>query len=210
MDDYLRWIQSKFSPATRTTTRNRNQNPPSSPTSNRRRRKYQYRVIQTQLKKKERDFARNLLSSDNGSVTNSVSPTEEMRNHFQDIFSTPSIEYIEPIVDPKQPSFYSDPVSLREVEDCLKEMRCTAPGLDGMKTTTHARQVGKERLCRLYNGMLLLQYTPEELRKNKVNSKKATQQVFTFYVSCILLRIFHRILAKRMSSLCLNISQRGF
>lgn len=217
LDDYLRWIQSKFSPATRTTTRNRNQNPPSSPTSNRRRRKHQYRVIQTQFKKNEREFARNLLSSDNGSVTDSVSPTEEeMRNHFQDIFSTPSIEDIEPIVDPKQPSFYSDPVSLREVEDCLKEMRCTAPGLDGMKTT-HARQVGKERLCRLYNGMLLLQYTPEELRKNrtrlipkKPHNKSLPSMWRPITISSILLRILHRILAKRMSSLCLNISQRGF
>lgn len=222
LDSYTEFIVKKFAPPPRIQRATNTTSFIQQPLSRRKRRILDFQKAQTQIRKNEREYAERLLSSNNNNNNNtptsaSETPTiDQMTQHFASIFSSPSIPDDQPIMDQKPARTYSNPVTKREVEDCLKSMRSNAPGIDGMMIT-HARKVGSERLCLLFNGMLLRKYTPKLFRKNrtrlipkKEDCKSSPTMWRPITISSILLRIFHRILAKRMLSLDLHCSQRGF
>lgn len=139
----------------------------------------------------------------------------EMEEQFSSIFSVASIIDEETIGDKRDITNYSNPVERREVDECLKSIRCSAPGPDGFKIN-EARKVGTRSLELLFNVMLLLKYTPKALRVNRtrlISKKKTSRDPKNWRpitISSIILRILHRILAKRMTSVNLMNCQRRF
>ncbi len=121
--------------------------------------------------------------------------------------------------DPVRGQLWSaiSPITVEEVASTLTSTRArTTPGPDG-RTSDAIKQMGSTKLAWLFNGMLYLGETPGPLAQArtvlipKVTTPERPEHLRPIAISSVATRVFHRILAKRISALApLPMTQKGF
>ncbi len=109
------------------------------------------------------------------------------------------------------------PVTREEVDSTLASAKGrTAPGPDG-RTSVSVRQLGVQKLAWLFNAILYLGEAPEPLTRArttlipKVQDPERPEQFRPISMSSVVIRMFHRILARRVARLApLPTLQKGF
>lgn len=213
IDEYYYWMLSLCGNL-RTTSSNR---PPTSNqqsnSSRRKQRASNYKRAQQEWEKNEQQYVSKLLTGDNEQQT--FPSSEEMLRHFRGIFGGESVQDDEHILDQKPQKILSRPIPLLEVDSTRKNMKKTSPGIDNVRLKD-VNKIGSARLALLYNGMLLAHHTPVGLRKNrtclipKCSSAATPNKWRPITISSTIIRIMHKLLAKRMEAVSINMNQRGF
>lgn len=181
--------------------------------SRRRRRVLEYQRAQHLWAKNQQKFVRDLL--DGVKTSDSYPSNDDFFNHFSETFGGESKQDSEDITDMGFPMMISNPVTVEEIDEMIKIMRDSSPGTDNLRTR-HLRVISCERLSLLFNGMLLAEYTPSIFKRSrtilipKSDEANIPGKWRPITISSIIIRLFHKIIAKRLEIINLNCNQRGF
>lgn len=183
----------------------------------RRRRAKEFRMAQKEYQSNPRGLADRIFEG-RGWMPTTVGDLTEVERQFAAIFAQPSIDDDEPVRD-RCPNVISttEPITRDEVTGCLKEMKSNTPGPDGI-TLINLRRVPINKLLFLFNACLLLGYTPTTLKKSRTvfipkavsAGAGATAAWRPITISSMIVRLFHKILSRRLERVLLCRSQRGF
>lgn len=124
-------------------------------------------------------------------------------------------EFLPPIPSPVVEGLYA-PVLIEDLVKCLASKMSATAGPDGM-TLRDVRRIRPARIALLFNVMLYTGLTPPSLKRCRTtlipkgdNGLERVENWRPITVAPILIRIFHRILASRLSRVPLHDAQRGF
>lgn len=186
--------------------------------SRRKRRALEYRLAQLEYGKDQKSYANRLLDGTDCTRDSSMPNCEDIKNHYNEVFATPSAEDMERIRDKSaNTANISDPILVEEVEFAIKSSKSNSPGPDGA-TLKNISLIPRIRLALLFNAMLLLETIPRALVKSRTilipKTKENLDNVKNWRpltISSIFLRVFNKILAQRISNRVeLHGTQRGF
>lgn len=188
--------------------------------SRRKQKQKDYAMTQNLFRKRQGDCARNVLD---GTAAVEVASPDQLLAQWGEVMS-PSRDEMAPLAPAGSPQegeipatmvnlFY--PVSAQEVRGNLPPVR-SAPGPDGF-TARLLKTVPNATLRVIMNLLVLVQRVPTSLRGARTTfiPKKSPAKCYSDFrpitVSSVLLRLYHRILAKRiLSSLDFDYRQRAF
>lgn len=189
------------------------------PTSRRKRKRREYARMQELFRKRQGDCARAVL---NGTPEVLVEDPHQLLAEWEKVMCPPAHEVTAPAtaeMQEEEPSealvnlFY--PVTSQEVTSNLPPVK-SAPGPDGF-TARLLRTVSNVTLEVIMNLLALMKRVPESLRGArtvfipKKSPAKCHSDFRPITVSSVLLRLYHRILAKRLlSKLDFDYRQRAF
>ena len=187
------------------------------------------RMPQSRKKAKARRFyrAQTLFSKSPGGafkavLTDSLEtadsvPADEKDKYWQDLFSKTAQyepETNEPSTRAVEPEL-AKPISRAEVKEILKKAKATSPGADKVDRKL-LRKIGPDRLRILFNLFLLTSIVPDELKLGrvtlipKVDRPSHPKDFRPITVGSMILRSYHSLLCKRLSSIPLRGTQKGF
>lgn len=213
------WVEKFISDLSRGPMPHNHRNGPSqqtsAQTSRRRMRAALYRKAQSEYKSNMKTLAQNILDNDDWHTMNSPDFTEATAE-FTTIFSQDSCQDSEPIDDQRDEiTIVTRPIDEGEIKNTLERMTTDTPGLDNIPLKA-VKRINLGKLVFLFNSMLLLEYTPSVLKESrtvfipKVTSEKSTIKWRPITISSVIIRVFHKILARRLEALALHPCQRGF
>lgn len=145
-------------------------------------------------------------------------PAGEKDKYWQDLFSK-TAQYEpdanEPTTQrPVEPEL-AKPISRAEVKQILKSAKATSPGADKVDRKL-LRKIGPDRLRVLFNLFLLTSIVPEELKMGRVTLIPKTDKpnhpkdFRPITVGSMILRSYHSLLCKRLQTIPLRGTQKGF
>lgn len=188
------------------------------PTNRRARRRILYARTQTLWKKNRTRCAREVLSGDWQKTEGPNVPAGELHRFWQGIFEQPSKADSREVVPKREIQWKAlDPIEIEEVKLNLKGFETqTAAGPDGRKLTD-IKAVPLNELALLLNKWLYAGTMPSVLLEGrttlipKVPGTQDPAQFRPIGVSSLLVRLYHRILARRLDQLCPpSRRQKGF
>lgn len=108
------------------------------------------------------------------------------------------------------------PISREEVHEALKGLKnSSAPGLDGI-TPSRIKQVPIDQILLLFNLFLGSAHTPGWMRVGRVTlvpkkpNPSSPGEFRPITVTSVLLRLYHKVIGKRLDQIEINHSQKGF
>lgn len=138
-----------------------------------------------------------------------------VEKEYRAIFSSISPRDDEPISDQKDPALIGYAITEAEILGALQAMKSQAAGPDFLKIK-ELRRVPVRKLVLVFNTMLQFGVTPEVLKScrttliPKGGDPLEVGNWRPITISSVLVRLFHRVLGKRLSSLDYHENQRGF
>ena len=174
----------------------------------------EYALIQSLYKKDRTKAARMILD---GRKDAEVIPSlEDITTTYGELFSSESPPDPSDDITAKSMRTIYYPVNTKEIQEALKACNNSAPGPDGI-TLTDVKTKHKVDLAVIFNICLWCHNLPQSFKTSrttlipKSGDLSAASNWRPITVSSILLRIFHKILAKRLSqTIYLSPAQRAF
>jgi hypothetical protein len=187
--------------------------------SNRRKRAIEYRLAQNEFRKNRKAYAERLLDKKGWSNVETQPDIDSIKETYQNIFSqcvNTGIES-EPILDRlESKTTVSHPVEKEEIEMALKNMKSHTAGPDGI-TLKELNRIPMLKLELLFNIMLLCEEVPKAFKESRTTlipketiNLERVGNWRPITISSIIIRLFHRIIAKRLEKIELSGNQRGF
>lgn len=171
-------------------------------------RRAQYAQVQKLYVTRRKDCAAAVLSGDwrvahHGNSTQPV----DLLAFWKGMFSQSGHPDLRPVRQPSQCHWsVLDPITPDEVVQAVKDMRSTAPGLDRL-TVADVQRLGTMTVIQLLNVLLVLRTPTSHLSKARVtlipkfNDAKNPGDFRPIAVTSVLLRLLHKILARRWRGL---------
>lgn len=185
------------------------------PTENRRqRRRRLFRYTQDHFSKDPSACIKAVVAGNVGPGENQV-PPQQLADFWEQQFSAQADFIPFNTSTREEVEGLDNPITSSEVKAALKKLKRKATGQDKVSKADLTR-IGFQKLALLYNTFLVNGYAPSELKDSKVtlipkkNQPRLPSEFRPISVFSVLLRLFHAILEKRLSSVPLKSTQKGF
>lgn len=185
--------------------------------NNRKRKRILYKLTQREYSSNKSGCADRILDNLPWTVIETTPADAEILSQFEGTFGC----YAETRLPEAYNSGFNNtviakPITKEEVDAHVRSLSSNTPGPDGI-TKKNLKKIPIQKLTLLFNALLIAEDLPDGLKRNRtfLIPKTSTQlenpkNWRPITISSIILRVFNRILAKRLNNIELQENQRGF